>query len=316
MKFKFNLQYFGEGGGDGTAATSTSEASSGNTEQSVSEVDSRRGRRSNPLANVQYGKQTESYSDVTDKTPETIVTTKQSENKATDFENLIKGEYKAEFDARVQNIINKRFGEAKRADEQMKSLQPMLEMLSQKYGTNAGDYESLAKAISEDDSYYEEEAIKKGLTVAQLKELKTLERENEGLREAQREAERRQQSEQIYSQWMEQAEDFNSKYGMQIDFASEVNNPDFAAMLKNGVSVEAAYKAVHFDEMIGGAMFRTAQNVTEKMANNIQSRSHRPAENGLSARASALTKTDVNSLTRKDREEIERRVARGDRIVF
>lgn len=325
MNNKFlNLQLFGEGGGDGSGDGSGAFGSvSGEAVgESVTQLDSgkRTGRKSNPLANVQYGKQGTPQVDNVDtgdgKTSETIVTTKQSEDRATEFENLIKGEYKAEFDQRVHNIINKRFGETKRSDEQMKQLKPMLDMLSNKYGTDADDFESLVKAIQDDDAYYEDEAIKKGLTVKQLKEMKQLERDNESLRQAQAEAQRKQQSQEIFSKWMQQTDEFNSKYGMNIDFAVEAENPDFSAILKNGGSVEAAYNAVHFNEMMGGAMYKTAQSVTQKMANNIQSRAQRPAENGISSRATAVTKTDVNSLSRRDREEIERRVARGEKIVF
>ena len=189
-------------------------------------------------------------------------------------------------------------------------------MLSNKYGTDANDYESLAKAIQDDDAYYEDEALKKGLSVKQLKEMKQLERDNAQLREAQIQAQKMQQSQQIYSQWMQQTDEFNTKYGMNIDFATEAENPDFSSILKSGGSVEAAYKAVHFDDMVGGAMFKTAQTVTQKMANNLQAKANRPTENGISSRASAVTKTDVNSLTKADRKEILRRVERGERISF
>lgn len=318
---KFNLQFFGEGGGDGGAAVAGADSFGGEAEAtSVGEIDApkKTGRKSNPLANVRYGKQSQddNVTDSQGKTPETMVTTKSSEQKATDFENLIKGEYKSEFDARVQNIINKRFGKVQQTEEQMKSLQPVLDMLSQKYGVDKGDFDSLSKAIQDDDAYYEEEALKKGLSVKQLKEMKKLERENEGLKRAQEEAQAKQQSQQILSKWMQQTDEFNTKYGMNIDFGIEAQNPDFVAILKNGSSVEAAYRAVHFDEMMGGAMFKTAQAVTEKMANNLQAKASRPVENGISSRATATVKTDVNSLTRKDREEIERRVARGERISF
>ena len=320
MKFlNFNLQWFGEGGGDGGADTGAIGGTAEATSVGETDAPKRTGRRNNPLADVKYGKQVLQDDNVADsqgKTPETMVTTKSSEQKATDFENLIKGEYKSEFDARVQNIINKRFGKAQQSEEQMKSLQPVLDMLSQKYGVDKGDLEGLSKAIQDDDAYYEEEALKKGLSVKQLKEMKKLERENEGLRRAQEEAQAKQQSQQIFSKWMQQTEEFNTKYGMNIDFGVEAMNPDFSAILKNGGSVESAYKAVHFDEMMGGAMFKTAQTVTEKMANQLQSKASRPLENGVSSRATATVKADVNKLTKADREEIERRAARGEIITF
>ena len=318
MKFLLNLQYFGEGGGDGASTSSGAEAGIGgtNAEQPVSEVGSRIGRKGNPLANVQYGKQSSDDMGGQGKDPEVMTSTRESEDKAANFENLIKGEYKDEFDKRVQNIINKRFSSAKANEDKLNVLNPMLDMLSSKYGVDSSDVQGLVKAIENDDAYYEEEALDKGLTVKQLKEMKKLERENANLRNAQQEAERQQMSNQIYSKWLQQTDELNQKYGLNVDFNAETENPDFVAILRHDGSVEAAYKAVHFDEMIGGAMFKTAQAVTEKMANNLQSKASRPLENGVSSRATALHKSDVNSLTKADREEIERRVLRGENIYF
>ena len=320
MKLKLNLQYFGEGGGEG-ASTSSGSATAGtsgiNAEQPVSEVGSpTRGRKGNPLANVQYGKPSSDDMGGQGKDPEVMTSTAASEDKAVNFENLIKGEYKDEFDKRVQNIINKRFSSAKANEEKLNALNPMLDMLASKYGKDSSDVQGLVKAIEDDDAYYEEEALDKGLTVQQLKQMKQLERENANLRNAQQEAERQQMSQQIYSKWMEQTAELNQKYGLNVDFAEEAANDDFVAILKHNGSVEAAYKAVHFDEMMGGAMFKTAQAVTEKMANNLQSKASRPLENGVSSRASALTKSDVHSFTKADRAEIERRVLRGEKIVL
>ena len=318
MNNYFNLQYFGEGGGDGAGTGTGAEAgiTGANAEQPVTEVGSQRGRRSNSLANVQYGKQSPDDKDISGKDPEVMTSTKESEDKSVTFENLIKGEYKDEYDKRVQNIINKRFASAKSNEEKLNALTPLLNMLGQKYGTDSADVQALVKAVTEDDAYYEDEALEKGLTVEQLKQMKQLERENKALLDAQHEAEARQQSQQIYSKWMDETAQLNQTYGLNVDFAAEAENPEFTSILKCGGSVETAYKAVHFDEMVGGAMFKTAQTVTQKMANNLQSKSNRPLENGLSSRASALVKTDVNSWTKEDRDEVERRVMRGARIVL
>ena len=153
----FNLQLFGEGGGDGAGdGTGAFGSDSANVVgESVSQVDSgkRIGRKSNPLANVRYGIQDSPQVDNVDygdaKTPETIVSTKQSEDRATAFENLIKGEYKAEFDQRVQNIINKRFGENKRADEQMK------QYINEQFFNLSKDLREKAKQV-----YIKNEALK------------------------------------------------------------------------------------------------------------------------------------------------------------
>ena len=94
--------------------------------------------------------------------------------------------------------------------------------------------------------------------------------------------------------------------GIYPDFAlaAEVQNPDFARLLKAGVSVRTAYEACHLRDLLGGAMQYTAD------------RANRPPENGATPGAGAVLKTDVNSLTRAQREQIERRVAHGERIRF
>ena len=175
----------------------------------------------------------------------------------------------------------------------------------------------MLKAIDSDESFYEQEALEKGLTVAQLKEMKRLERENAAFKEAQSEREAQEQSQKIYDGWLEEGEALKTKYGLKdFDFAKECDNPDFCKLLQNGVSVESAYKAIHLDDMIGGAMAQTAEAVRQSVVNSISNRSGRPSENGASSINSQIFKTDVNKLTKADRDEIVKRVARGEEITF
>ena len=59
-------------------------------------------------------------------------------DKAQAFEQLIKGEYKQEYDARVQDTVRKRLGSAKQA-------QTLLEQLGQKYGLSTEDIAALVR---------------------------------------------------------------------------------------------------------------------------------------------------------------------------
>ncbi len=83
------------------------------------------------------------------------------------FEQLIKGEYREEFAKRTQELIDKRFAKAKASEEQLAALSPLVEMLQEKYGTDAKDPAALVKAVLDDDSYYEAEAMQKGIDVKQ-----------------------------------------------------------------------------------------------------------------------------------------------------
>lgn len=291
-------------GGDGTG-TGTA-AASGASESAESGVANRKGN----LSNVIYGKASEE--------PQEVKTTTPTESKTQAFENLIKGEYKEEFAKRTQGIIDERFKKTKGMEETLKSHDAILGMLAEKYGVkDASDVKALSKALEEDESFYEREALEKGLSVEQLKEMKRLERENAQFKAAKEAEERKAQSDQIYSRWLEEGNALAQKYGLS-DFSLEVEaqNPDFTELLKHGVSVEAAYMAVHMDDMLGGAMAKTAETVRQQVANNVTNRQARPSENGVMAHNNAIFKTDVSKLTKADRDEIDRRVARGEVITF
>ncbi len=322
-KLLINLQLFGEGGdGAGTAGTATGATT--NTTEGMGESNDavaakpQKGRKENPLASVVYGKQEEETTvqddNAQEKTPETFVDTKETADHSTAFENLIKNEYKDEFSKRTQEIIDKRFKETKNLESQVKMVQPVLDILAQKYGVEATDLEKLAKAVQEDDAFYSEEADKLGISVTQLKQMRRLERENAELTRAQKDIEMRTSANNIYAGWMKESDSLKEIYPS-FDFATESQNDQFTGLLKSGIDVKTAYEVIHKDEIIGGAMYHTAQTVKEKLANSIQNKASRPAENGMSQQAVTM-KTDVNSLTKKDREEIERRVMRGEKIVF
>jgi hypothetical protein len=301
-RITLNLQLFdGDGAGTGTG-TGTATGDNGNAPAAGENV-----------ANVKYGIQDNEAQAAA--VSETQVVEKTAEQRKAEFEKLISGEYKDLFGERTQSIIDKRFKETKALETQVTSINPVLEMLASKYGVDASDIENLSKAIQEDESFYEDEAAEKGLSVEQLKAIKKMERENVELRKAVEARESQEKASQIYSQWMQQGEELQQVYPS-FSLENEVQNEQFTSLLRNGIDVKTAYEVIHKDEIIGGAMQYTAQQVRKQVVSDIQARGNRPAENGLSQVAPALVKKDVNQLTKKDREEIEKRVLRGEKIRF
>lgn len=315
-KILLNLQRFGEGAGDGAGESGA--AVTGEAAESPAAGDTKRGRKANPLANVKYGK-VENTAKEPQPEAEEGEDDAPKEEKPVDkhklFEEMIKGEYKEEYDARTQRIINKRFGEMKQLEERQKSIDPILAMISQKYGVDATDINALSKAIEEDDSFYEDEALARGLSVDQLKQMRRMERENEQLKRAQKEAEKKAYADNAYRQWMQESEALKAKYPG-FDFEQECANKDFTSLLANGIDVETAYEVIHKDEIIGGAMQYAAQQVRQKTVQQIQAKGSRPTENGVASQAAVVTKSDPSKLTKQDRAEIMRRVARGEKISF
>lgn len=311
--FKLNLQLFGEGGGEGAAAS----APGGEGTQAVNQPAT--GKSRNPLANTKYGIQEGEQGEADTSTGVQTPNVETIDKKAA-FEQLIKGDYKDEYNARIQEALNKRFKANDAVAERQKSLNPILEILGNKYGIDASDIEkmdlnALSKAIMEDDSYFEKEAVEKGISVQMLKEIKRIEAENKQMKDAMEQRQKQDQSRKAYEVLLEQSKGVKTLYPG-FDLATEMNNPNFGRLIANGVDCRTAYEVVHRDEIQPAMAQYIANQTAQKISNDIQSGARRPAENGASSQASSVVKTDVTKLTREDRAEIARRVARGEKIRF
>ena len=315
-RFNINLQLFAEGGAAGGTGAAGGNAGAGTTgdaganQSQAAAVTSRRAN-SNPLANVQYGKQEQSDAG-----------TDNSQGATTDkipYEDLIKGDYKEEHSQYMDKVMKERLKNQKQVEttlrQQMDAMNPIMDMLAAKYGVDAKDMKALAKAIEEDDAYYESEASEKGISVEQLKQMRKMEHENSVLKSKMQETMQQDQIRKDIEGWMRQGEEVKKIYPS-FDFRAESNNKDFNDLITRGIPVKMAYEIIHHDEIMGGAMQYTAQQVAQKVSQNIQSRAKRPSENGVSSNNGIVTKKDVHSLTKADRAEIARRVARGEKIAF
>ena len=231
-----------------------------------------------------------------------------------EFDALIKGKYKDQYNARMKDTIQKRLRGPSEAAEKYKALTPVLEMLAQRYGVDASDTEALTTAISDDDSFYEDEAFERGMTVSQLKQIKKVERENAVLRRQQQERERQQAGQRQYEAWLKQAETAKLRYP-NLDLAAEIQNEKFLDLLRSNVDVEAAYKVIHMDDIVSGAMEAAVRTATDKVSQSVAANAARPSENG-SGQSAATVKPDVSQLSRKDIDEVFRRVARGEKVSF
>ena len=241
------------------------------------------------------------------------VNPEQDRSKA--FEDLIKGEYKDQYDKRVQDTIKRRLRSTQAQVDAYNALSPTLEMLYSKYGVNAGDIEALNQAIADDDTYYEEEALNRGMTVQQLKEIKKIERENADLRRQMQEQETRENADKLYARWMQEAEQIQQVYPS-FSMDAEMQNPQFVDLLRNHIDMRTAYEVIHKDDIIAGAMQFATKTAEQKITNKLMANQSRPVENGMSGVAASVNRIDVSTMTKQQRDEIRRRVQMGERIVL
>lgn len=301
-----NLQLFAEGGGDGgTGATGATGVSA------TAAVSQTKGVKSNPLADVQYGIQPTTAEETS---PAAEVVENPTEDRNSKYEAFIK-EHKDLDDVRIQNIVQKRLKGSKETVEKYEALVPTLELLAKKYGVDATDVKALNEAIEADESFYEEEALERGMSVELLKEFKKMEKELATHKKEKEEQARKEQADKQYQKWMSESESTKQVYPS-FDLRAELQNEEFVNLLRSNVKVRTAYEVIHKDEIIAGAMQFTAKKVEQNLTNKIIAQGARPSENGNSSQGASVTKSDVSLLTKADRAEIARRVARGEKISF
>ena len=134
--------------------------------------------------------------------------------------------------------------------------------------------------------------------------------------EDQRKAAQRQvEIDRIHAEWDREAEQLKAQYP-EFDLEQTLANPEIANLMRLGVSMSNAYRAVYFDQIMAQNESRTAKQVERGVEARIRQRGTRPGENGIRPGGAAQTHTDVNALTRKEREQLERAALRGQVVTF
>lgn len=317
-----DLQLFAEGGGDGAAAAggdgaapaaeekaASAPAQGKGREAAAAEVDEMLSPAEEPGAeeDAAEGEKQDGAADKSGADPE-------AHRKA--FGELMRGEYNREFGEMIVQATQKAY------DSILNEQGPVgriLNALGQKYGTAPGDYEALAAAVEggvvKDDAYYEDMAMKKGISVQLAKEMDALESENAKHRAAEQQRAEAAKMEAIQQEWDAAAERIRAE-DPGFDIKTALADPDFAQMLKLGVKMEDAYKARYFDDIMARRTTQTAKTVEKGVEARIRQRGARPAENGTNPGGAAVLKTDVSKLTPQQCEELERRAMRGQIITF
>jgi len=311
------------GEGAGAAAPGT-EADGGNKAGSQAlPGSSRRGKKSGGLEGVVYGKQ--AAAQPTGDTPaannsvagsektDVLVTSDALEDKRKAFRELVNGEYKDIYTEDTQRMIDRRFRETKTLQEQLSKNQPILDMLMQRYKVADGDIGKLQQAIENDNAYWSQAADEAGMDVEQYKQFQKLQRENEQFRQAVNRQQNQQAAQQQLQNWYAEGDKVKAVYPA-FDLAAESKNPDFLRMLKSGVPVQHAYEVLHLEDIKQGVAQSTAKQTERQVVSGIQAKGNRPAENGTSSQSAFTVKDDPHKWSKKDREEVARRVARGEQI--
>ena len=118
--------------------------------------------------------------------------------------------------------------------------------------------------------------------------------------------------EQLHAQWA--AEEALLRRDVPgFSLKAELRDPEMRRLMQlPGMRLGDAYRLAHYSD----ALRQTARTVEQGVVERIRQRASRPAENGTRPGGAAQTHTDVNALTRKEREQLERAALRGQVVTF
>ena len=218
---------------------------------------------------------------------------------------------------KLQETITKRTEALRGA---MKDLAPALELIGRQYGLdltdmNKADFKALAKAVTEDDRYYEDRALEMGVDVSTIRKIENLESDK---RRRDAEDQQRQADEQFrshYASLQQQAAELQKTFP-NFNLDAELNNPAFFRMTSpgGGLNVKQAYYALHADEITAAKQAETARAVSTAISNSIRAGQAMPQENGTTAKSSAGVTTKLYSqMTPQERAVYKQQLQRGQR---
>lgn len=241
-----------------------------------------------------------------------------------DFDTLIKGKYKEQYQANVDAIINKRFKNAKANEEKLKAneatmakLQPLFNAMAAKYGIKADDIDAIIEAADKDNSNYEQAAYDNGYgDTAEYRRAVERDEELNRLRAAEKArveaAEQDRQRRELLEGWLAESEEFKKEVEG-FDFKSEWDGSErFRYLVNSGFKVKEAYMAVHAAEYAKAAADKAQKDILAE----IRANKTRPTESSANPQAAIRVKKSVKDLSLEDTERIIQEAKRGRKITF
>ena len=301
---KVDLQMFDDGEGDELLDIIEGSEQSAIAQQSRSPViTSSRTQVDNPLSKVVYGKVADE-GEAGASTPNT-----QGEDKKALWAG-IKEQYKEQYGEDVQSIVKDRFKKHSAVEQRLGQVDPIISMLMEKY--EAKDEAHLLELVQNDT--IETYADREGLSLEQAKETFKVKNENKQLKKQVDEfANKDQQAviEQQISKWRGE-ESAIQKEIPEFKLDAFADNKQFMDLLAAGIEMKVIYQVLNLDSIIA----KTVQTAQKNTVANIKARGTKVPEAGAKNTPGMLVKSDVNTHTREDRAEINRRVARGETITL
>ena len=101
-----------------------------------------------------------------------------------------------------------------------------------------------------------------------------------------------------------------------FDLAAEMKNAKFRHYLLGGDSIRTAYENLHRAEIMEAYGRKAEAEAEARLSNMIAAGARFPREGAVSSNSSGRTKSGVGHLSKRERADMIRRAASGERIVL
>lgn len=219
------------------------------------------------------------------------------------FDELIADEYREEYGKRVEEIVKKRLSDHAELKKNSESLTRSITELGESLGIESSKPDEIISAIKEQLADRSDTADTADAQGAEPDD-------NEG-GEADKE-----EHKALLARLVRGCE-MTREYYPQFDIRRELTDPRFRALLRlTGNDPKKSFEILHHDEILASAVRDAARLAEERLAGSIASKAHRPSEGAETAVASIYIDRTPSSLSRKEREDIKKRVRRGERVTW
>lgn len=306
-ELKLNLKMFDEGGAPASSGDAGSGAEGGTEGMSAGTTNAEGGNSTNNT---------------------------HAENAASDvdfdaeFADAIKkgGKYHNAFTQKANEVAQRATRASARKAEQLeaqnKQTAKLTDFLARMTGKEGTDIDGMISALQENNAFMEKYAMEQGMSVneAKLKLENDMYKESEAKRLQAAAAEKnREMLEKAAADrmngWLAEGEKVKAAYeglGIKFDMQTELANPDFPRLLRSMGSVEAAFRAIHFDEIMTARENMAIQRTQEETLNSIKANRNRPYEGAVQTSKGIKQESNVSNLTAEDRARIAKEIARGE----
>ena len=303
-KLKFDLQLFGEGGGDGgdggSAVSSGGESGVGNQsgdKEIPAFIPEKAKKYYQKAMEKTSGSTTEAKTKASDNAQTTDV---QGTTDKLSYADLIKSdEYKEDHKAYMDKTIGDRLKKYKGIEEDNAKYKGILDTVAYKYGVNIEDenfLNILKEKIDADDSYYENYAMEHDISTEEARRIVTMERKAAQFDADKAQREKQEQMRQQIMVLRQNAEKTKSQFP-DFDLDTEMQDERFRRLCAaNNGDTTAAYMACHWNEILPATVQMASKKIQMQTAQAVASNKARPIENGLSSSAPSVVQNNFSNM--------------------